>query len=334
MTGDYLWDGTGWPDPEVRRLERVLGRLKYQPTAPPWPEARSRSWTSAVALLAAAAMIVVLVGLTWWINPASRASLEARRLDGTPTIGTRPLTTTRRLPAGGWLVTDSAARAALDIASVGRVEIEPDTQLGLISTRPGDHRLQLTRGTMQAVIWAPPGQVSVRTPSSTAVDLGCIYTMHVDDEGIGVVQVAAGWVGFEWRGRESFIPAGAVCVTRPGLGPGTPHYDDTSDAFRAALATIDVGRAPIAARVAAIDLVLAEARPRDVFTLWHLLSRVPLDQRDKVFTRLAGFVPPPGGVTRDGIREGRQHMLDAWWDALNLGTSAWWRIWIQQWRPR
>ena len=111
MTGDYLWDGTGWPDPEVRRLERLLGRLKYQPTAPPWPEARSRSWTSAVALLAAAAMIVVLVGLTWWINPASRASLEARRLDGTPTIGTRPLTTTRLRSRGTF---ETAVRRLLE----------------------------------------------------------------------------------------------------------------------------------------------------------------------------------------------------------------------------
>ena len=107
----------------------------------------------------------------------------------------------RRLPVGGWLETDASGRASIDLAGVGRVEIEPKTRIGLIATGPGDHRLELTRGTMQAVIWAPPGQVSVKTPSSTAVDLGCVYSMTVGEDGVGVVQVAVGWVGFEWRGR-------------------------------------------------------------------------------------------------------------------------------------
>jgi hypothetical protein len=171
------------------------------------------------------------------------------------------------------------------------------------------------------------------TPSATAVDLGCVYTLTVGEDGVGLVEVIAGWVGFEWRGREAFIPAGAASVTRPRLGPGTPYYGDTSPAFRAALATIDFGR-PDEARRAALELVLDESRPRDVLTLWHLLSRVRSEERDRIFERLAGFVPPPAGVTRDAVRAGRREALDDWWDALDLGTTSWWRIWKQQWREQ
>ena len=32
MDSDYLWDGSGTPDPDVQRLEQMLGRLR---TAPP-----------------------------------------------------------------------------------------------------------------------------------------------------------------------------------------------------------------------------------------------------------------------------------------------------------
>ena len=70
-----------------------------------------------------------------------------------------------------------------------------------------------------------------------------------------------------------------------------------------------------------------EAEERDEVTLWHLLTRVGTSDRDRVFDRLAQFVPPPQGVTREGIRAGRREMLDAWWDALGLGTAAWWRTW-------
>jgi hypothetical protein len=337
VTGDYLWDRSGWPDPELVRLERLLGTLGYQPapaartiTAPGTRHPRSRSFL--VALGATAAAVIALVTLVWWEGARPIPGLAVTRVAGTPTIASRPMTDGQELAVGRWLETDGAARASIDIARVGRVDVEPDTQLRLLSSRPGDYRLHLARGTMEAVIWAPPGQFSVKTPSSTAVDLGCIYTMTVDDDGVGLVKVTMGWVGFEWRGRESFIPAGAVCVTRPGFGPGTPHYEDTSAAFREALTMIDVHDGSGEVRSAALGRLLDEARARDVVTLWHLLSRVDRDERDRVFDRLAQFVPPPPGVTREGIRAGRRETLDLWWDALDLGTASWWRTWKQQWR--
>ena len=39
-------------------------------------------------------------------------------------------------------------------------------------------------------------------------------------DGSGVLRVEAGWVGFEHRGVQSLVPAGAWCRTRPGRGPG------------------------------------------------------------------------------------------------------------------
>ena len=79
-----------------------------------------------------------------------------------------------------------------------------------------------------------------------------------------------------------------------------------------------------------LDIVLAESSERDEATLWHLLARVPPAERDRVFDRLARFVPPPPIVTRDGIREGRRDMLDRWWDAMGLGAIGWWRTWKVQ----
>jgi hypothetical protein len=79
----------------------------------------------------------------------------------------------------------------------------------------------------------------------------------------------------------------------------------------------------------ALALVLNQSTERDEVTLWHLLSRVPPGQRDGVFDRLATFAPPPPSVTREGIRDGNRQMLDAWWDALGLGSTSLWRTWSQ-----
>jgi hypothetical protein len=71
-----------------------------------------------------------------------------------------------------------------------------------------------------------------------------------------------------------------------------------------------------AVRVAALNVMLNEARPRDTLTLWHLLARVDGADRDRVYDKIASFLPPPEGVTREGVLKLDQGMLDRWKDAL------------------
>jgi hypothetical protein len=174
----------------------------------------------------------------------------------------------------------------------------------------------------------------VDTPSAVAVDLGCMYTLHIDDSGSGILRTTLGWVGFHRNGHESFIPAGAACPTHVQSGPGTPYFEDASGAFRAALAQVDsIGLVP-SDRRSALDTVLHEARARDAFTLWHLLARVTSAERPAVHDRLAALASPPAGVTREGILNLNKTMLDSWWSAFGLGDISLWRHWEQSWTGR
>src|SRR5882762_1002046 len=38
MKDDYLWDGSGEPDPEVQKLEKTLGRYRHNQPAPSFDE--------------------------------------------------------------------------------------------------------------------------------------------------------------------------------------------------------------------------------------------------------------------------------------------------------
>ena len=185
----------------------------------------------------------------------------------------------------------------------------------------------MAHGIVHALIWAPPGQFVIDTPSSRAVDLGCAYTLDVRPDGAGTIDVTAGWVAFEHAGRESLIPAGARCATRTGVGPGTPCLLDAPAVLVDALTVLDFGPTFNQARPAALARVLGAARPGDAITLWHLLARVPEPDRGAVFDALAQFVAPPPLVTREGIRRGDRAMRDAWWGALDLGDIEWWRTW-------
>jgi hypothetical protein len=261
-------------------------------------------------------------------------------VQGSPRLAGKPLSATAEardpgtagnLGVGQILETDDASKANLRAEGTGEIQVEPGTRLRLVKSVSGLKRLTLERGTIQATIWAAPGEFVVDTPSAVAVDLGCVYTLKVDDAGNGLLRTTLGWVGFKLRDRESFIPAGAACATRRRTGPGTPYFEDTSQAFRSALAQLDADSTKPEDRAAALSLVLSQSRPHDALTLWHLLPRVAHSDRGRVYDRLAQLVAPPAPVTREGILRLDPQMLDLWWNELGFGDASLWRHWERSW---
>jgi hypothetical protein len=337
---DYLWNGSGEPDTEVSRLESVLRELRHNRAAPIFPavqRVRVHFWQKRwLPPLAAAAVLVLTVAAHFvWrtrVTPREQAAWEVVSLAGLPRVDSKILAGEGgKLKLGETLETDGLSRASLTVLAIGQVNVEPHTRLRFLQARPGHNQLSLERGTIHATIWAAPGEFAVNTPAAVAVDLGCRYTLHVDDTGAGLLQTTSGWVGFKLGNRESFIPAGAACATRPKIGPGTPYFEDASLAFRVTLAKLDIQAGSPEQRRAELGFVLAGARRRDALTLWHLLARVNDDERGSVYDRLTALIPPPPGVTREGILRLDRKMLDLWWNQLGLGTASWWRVWEQSW---
>jgi len=340
MPEDYLWDRSGTPEPEIARLEQALSTFRHRGAAPPFPEAllqhprdrskgRARPYPVAAGLIAAsliAAVAALLIGIRHGATAWSVAVL-----DGRPTVDRLAVDGHGTLSVGQLLVTDASSRALIDVGDIGSVEVDPNSRVRMVSARSTDHRIELQRGGVRAMIFAPPRQFTVDSPSATATDLGCVYTLRVAADGAGLLHVESGWVAFANEGRESFVPAGASAQTRRGLGPGTPYLDDADPRLREALPRVDFESPGSPDRAAALDTVLHSARPRDGITLWHLLSRVSSDERARVFDRLAELVPPGSTVTRAGVLRGDRQMLENWWDQLGLEPLSWWREWERPW---
>ncbi len=339
---NYLWDGSGEPEPEIQRLEGLLGKFRHDRPAPVFPEIiRDRRWTffprrmRLFPVLATTAAVVAIAVVTFLVHgrkpaPVTVAGWDVSRVAGAPRVGPGAMNGkggTGRFGVGQMLETDHQSRASLRAAEIGQIEVEPSTRLRLLRMDSGLKRLALDRGTIRAFIWAPPGQFVVDTPSAVTVDLGCAYTLQVDDSGAGLVRTSLGWVGFELNGHESFIPAGAACATRPKVGPGTPYFEDASSEFRAALMRFDFEDSTPLQRARDLAVVLRKSRKRDALTLWHLLAGVDEDQRVLVYDRLGTLAPAPAGVTRAGILCLDQPMLDLWWNALGFDDISVWRHW-------
>jgi hypothetical protein len=309
MNENYLWDKSGEPDPEIQRLENLLSPLRDKTPVLSFPKRNRMPY-----FLAIAASLLVWAGGAWVAWQRSRPAWEVANGSGTPLV--------KRLAKGESITTNAQSHARLNLNDVGEVEIEPNTKLSVLAIKPEEQRLALDHGTIHALIWAPPGRFVVNTPSAQTVDLGCQYTLKVDNDGVGMVDVTVGWVAFENEGRESFIPAGAACLTRPGKGPGIPYYEDASDELISAIHRFDADADP-----PAVAVILEKARPRDAISVWHLLRRVQPGERGPVYDRLSQFVTVPAGVTREGVLAANPQMIDSLWNSLDLGNTSWWRMW-------
>jgi predicted anti-sigma-YlaC factor YlaD len=294
----------------VRQLEMVSAppsvwnRIEGSLSASSGASAYRLRWAYAFgAMLVAGA---VLVAVYWSTREATPRPWEVAQLsNGSP----------RRMAVGEWVET-SGSRARIIVGQLGTVDVAPDTRVRLGRVNQSEYRLALARGTISAEINAPPRLFIVDTPASAVVDLGCAYTASVGEDGAGELRMTKGWASLEWNGRESLVPAGARCRTKPGRGPGTPYFDDASAALKQAVNDFDGDKD----RSRTLDVIFDQARVRDTLTLWHLLSRVDAPDRVRVFERIAQFEPPPAPISRqqilalepDALRQWREELAWKW----------------------
>lgn len=291
-------------------LDKQLRKPVFQPKAPKL--AWGFSWYR-IAALSAVVVAAVAIGLIWSFYYGPRASLEVSNIVGNVRIGGDRINKPGSLKVGQTLETGDSSRVKLLIGTIGEVELDPNSRIRLVRTRETEHRIALDRGRMSAKITAPPRLFFVNTPSAEAIDLGCAYTLEVDDARRSLLHVTSGWVELVGNGHESYVPIGAMCESRPGIGPGTPYFADASEAFVRALERFDFEGGD----EQAFNTVLAESRPRDTFTLWQMLSRVEGTRRVQVLNRMIELVGLPASVTREATLKLDQKTLDAWKDEMD-----------------
>lgn len=274
-------------------------------------------------------LLGVLLGILYF-HQSSVGFIPVENLTGIPRVGSEQLINQGVLQVGDWLETDESSSARLIVGLIGEVEVRPRSRIKLIKTTSSEYRLSLSQGKIDASIWATPRLFFIETPSATVIDLGCKYTLEVDKEGSGLLEVISGWVALESDGRESFIPADAVCTTKKHYGPGTPYFKDASKELIEALYEFDFSSKAFGEAFSkniqsqALGVILNQARKKDALSLWHIISRVEGENRAKTYFKLAELVTAPKAVTFEGIMNSNNTMLDEWWEVLGYGSKSVW----------
>jgi hypothetical protein len=301
---DEMWSEIEWA------LDAKDREIRVHPASPRFGFAFS--WYR-IAAFSAVLVVAVVIGLMWTSYYGPRVRWGVEIIAGKVRIGSGHVFDKGSLAVGETLETDASSRVKINVGKIGEVEVEQNTRIRLVQAQPTEHRLALERGIISATISAPPRLFFVDTPSAEAIDLGCKYTLKVDDAGTSLLHVTLGYVALVRDGREVWVPRYAMCEARSGIGPGTPYFEDATDKFVRALEQLDFENGGDEA----FSTVLQESRPRDTFTLWQLLSRVEGDQRVRVLDRMIELVGLPKAITREGTLQLDPNTLEAWKDEMD-----------------
>jgi len=312
---DHEWadDPRAAPDAFEAGLERALAPARYDagkrplliPSEPGRASIRKR-------VLAAAAIAAVIAAITWAAlqqlpDSASRSrELAFEMVSSSGEVAWDPA---RRLDCG------EGGSARLRIGSIGTVELSEHSRLILEQGGEDGYRVFLERGTLTASIFAAPRLFAVGTPSGLAVDLGCVYRTHVEDDGSALIEVVSGRVSFEADGVHALVPSGAECRARPGRGPGLPRWSDASPELCAALERLEFAEDGDE-RARAISALIAAGEKRDSLTLFHLLERSQAPEREPIVARLESWSAIPATIDRSRLIGGDREALLAWRDVL------------------
>jgi hypothetical protein len=288
------------PPDGLERLPREI-----PPERDLWPQIQARLATGRKPkrwwLVSAASLGLGLIGWGlagwWWFGrgDGEQAGWFAERNDQR-----------QAFRVGDTLSTAADENLTVALSLFGRIDLHPNSTLRRVASHEREHRFALERGSLEAFVYAPPRLFVVDTPATTAVDLGCRYTLQVDHAGDTVLHVLSGRVSLIGQHGEIVIPSGAKCRATERLGPGIPYYADAPRPFVEAIAALENGdTSPLAAQRLA-----AAMRSLDAGSLAHALAWVEGEARRVLVERLAAQPETPADLNVERLMTAEREAID------------------------
>ena len=271
-------------------------------------------WPRRLAAIAAIAMLAILSGIISFrkIPPiASRPGWEVAQVEGAPTIGSRSIQgpgAKGKLEVGQLLVTNANSRASITVAEIGEIQVDPDRAFDFCKPAATTNAFSSKRERFTQQFGRRPANSSwTHHPLSPLISVACTRSKSSPTVQAFFAPHSAGWASickdvilssrpapFVQRAAVSAL-AHRIFRTRPNLFTArSPNWIRLTDSE---------------ARSSALQTILSQARKEDALSLWHLLSRTEGPTRAGL-ARFAALVPPPQGVTRDGVLRLDQQQLD------------------------
>ena len=230
--------------------------------------------------------------------------------NGLPRVDGKNVISTMNMEQGEALVTDANSSAYLMIPEIGKIEIEPNSELERLSNLS----LKLKAGAINVTKINAQKKLSVFVSSAKIKDLYFtgVYNVKLFKNRNSIVEVRESAENIKGEKYSTIVPANYICEIREGYGPGIPFFKNASEKIVEKISEFAFNGSN-----EALKGIENLATISDAVSLWNILPRVEGEYRANILESLTKIVSLPNGVTKKGILELNGDMMNKWFEGIS-----------------
>lgn len=210
------------------------------------------------------------------------------------------------------IITDAKGNVVIAIPELGKITLEPKTEIELVNDKENESRIFLSKGKVNVSTFKQQGHFSIETPNAIFVENLTNFSVEHISNGITRIEIFSGLLTVI-TSKDSFaLPSKYMCNIITKSSYNVPHHTDAKLQLITGLKELDGGI--ISHEV--IAQIVDASNESDALTLWHLLKRVNRIYRPRIIDKLNEFFPTPPKVTKEGVLDLNRKMLKTWWNEI------------------
>jgi RNA polymerase sigma factor (sigma-70 family) len=256
-------------------------------------------------------ILLLIFIIIYYLNIRSNVwEIESRT--GTVLLNNKPITSSEPVSEGDIVTTENASTAVINIKNLGEIEITPGSSIRRLEDK---NTAKLISGKLSISTSSEEEYLFIEVPTAVVEEyfLSCDYTIDLKKTKSVIVQVSSGWLRIVSGKYVSIVPEGYELKILFGSGMSIPTAIESPSILPLWLEQyLFSGK-----KTDVLNSILDAAVNTEAITIWNLLKRVILDHRELVYEKLNMLVPHPEGVSKDGILNLNDDMLQLWLDEID-----------------
>ncbi len=210
------------------------------------------------------------------------------------------------------IITDANSGVVIAIPKLGRLSLEPLTEIKLVNDTENSSRVFLYKGKVKISTLIQNKQFSVETMNAAFTENLTDFSVEQLSSGITHVEINSGSLTISTLNQVFRLPGKYKCDILTKNSYNIPVHMDASVNFLYGLKEFELGNI----NIEILSRILDAASVKDIFSLWHLIKKANRIYRPIIFDRLNSLSPVPEKVTKEGVMQLNNEMMNTWLDKM------------------
>lgn len=257
-------------------------------------------------------LLIIFIGVMVYYFGYHRSSTEPWKIKARNTsysINDKPSTAQNLFIEDKIRLEKNSEEIRLLIKGEAEITLYPDTELTVVEAEERNNIVNLNKGKLLFNNLTIPPNFILLHKRMVVSDKQSKFLLEVTENDDVVIDVMQGFIEVEVQGDRIFVSNDYFCTIKNATSIQIPYHRKASEKLKSSLEYLQSNKQD----VGAVSTALLEAGEFDALSLLRLIEIVPPSSREIIYQKIKNLYPPPDDVTKEGILNLNEEMLEDWW---------------------